>query len=66
MDLRLRLRLFGGPAQEPGNSAKSARKVAQRGDNTAEGDETLFMNLGHPVNGTIADGQGICTILNDE
>lgn len=37
-----------------------------KGDGKIEGDETFFMNLRSPVNGTIGDGQGVCTILNDD
>ncbi|MCP5017163.1 MAG: hypothetical protein GY938_18105, partial [Ketobacter sp.] len=40
--------------------------VTIQGDNTDEFDETFFVNLGNPVSSTIAIGQGIGTILNDE
>ena len=36
------------------------------GDTTPEADETFFVNLSNPTNATIADAQGIATILNDE
>jgi hypothetical protein len=37
-----------------------------RGDTIAEDDETFFVNLSSPANVTIADGQGMGTILNDD
>ena len=36
------------------------------GDRIAEPNETFVVNLGAPTNATIADGQGIGTILDDE
>lgn len=36
------------------------------GDRLGEQDETFVVNLGSPVNATIADGQGVATILDDE
>ncbi len=36
------------------------------GDGTFEPDETFFVNLGDPSNVTIADGQGVGTIVNDD
>jgi hypothetical protein len=36
------------------------------GDTIAEADETYFVNLSNPVNATIADGQGLGTIVNDD
>jgi hypothetical protein len=35
------------------------------GDKLKEGDETFFVNLSDPVNGTLADGQGVGKVLND-
>lgn len=45
-----------------------SRKVSIQitGDTIFEGDETVFVNLGSATNATIADGQGVLTILNDE
>jgi len=37
-----------------------------KGDTAAEPDESFFVNLSNPVNATIIDGQGICTIVNDD
>ncbi|HEU4833526.1 MAG TPA: Calx-beta domain-containing protein [Pyrinomonadaceae bacterium] len=36
------------------------------GDTVFEAQETFFVNLSNPVNATIADGQGVGTILNDD
>ena len=36
------------------------------GDNTFEDDETFVLNLGNPLNVTIARGQGLGTIINDD
>jgi len=36
------------------------------GNTTAEPDETFFVNLSAPVNATVANGQGVGTILNDD
>lgn len=36
------------------------------GNTTAEANETFFLNLSNPSNATIADGQGLGTITNDD
>ena len=36
------------------------------GDTTYEPNETFFVNLSNPASATIADGQGVGTILNDD
>jgi hypothetical protein len=36
------------------------------GDQLHEGDETFYVNLSDPVGATIADGQGVGTILDDD
>jgi hypothetical protein len=36
------------------------------GDTRKEANETFFVNLSAPVNATIADGQGLGTILDDD
>jgi Calx-beta domain len=36
------------------------------GDTIVEGTETFFVNLSNPVNATIADGQGVGTIIDDD
>ncbi len=40
--------------------------VSVKGERTAEPTETFFVNLSNAVNGTIADGQGICTIVDND
>ena len=37
-----------------------------KGDTTPEGTEEFFVNLSNPVNATIADGQGVGTIIDDD
>jgi hypothetical protein len=49
----------------PGQTAKTVT-VAVAGDLAVEGHETFFVNLGSPSNATIADGQGVGTIINDD
>jgi hypothetical protein len=49
----------------PGTTTRQVA-VAVLGDLLAEPDETFFVNLSAPVNATIADGQGLGTILNDD
>ncbi|MDB5337171.1 MAG: Serine protease, subtilase family, partial [Planctomycetaceae bacterium] len=40
--------------------------VSIKGDDIAEFNESFFVNLSNPSNATIADGQGVGTILNDD
>jgi hypothetical protein len=40
--------------------------VAVKGDRLAEANETFFVNLSSPTNATIADGQGVGTIVDNE
>ncbi len=40
--------------------------IAVNGDTTFEPNETFFVNLSHPNNATITDGQGMATIINDD
>ncbi len=49
----------------PGETTKTVT-VAVNGDTLAEGNETLFVNLTGATNATIADGQGMSTIINDD
>ncbi|MGE5192703.1 MAG: FG-GAP-like repeat-containing protein [Deltaproteobacteria bacterium] len=49
----------------PGETSKTIT-VLVNGDRIAEPNETFFVNLSNPTNATIADGQGIGTILDDE
>lgn len=41
-------------------------KVTVKGDLDVEGDETFLVNISNPSAGTIADAQGVATILDDE
>jgi len=49
----------------PGSTAQPV-SVDVVGDVVFEGDETFVVNLGNPVNGTIGDGQGVGTIVDDD
>ncbi|MDZ7330725.1 MAG: S8 family serine peptidase [candidate division KSB1 bacterium] len=49
-----------------GGSTTQSITVQVYGDQVVESDETFFVNLSNPVNATIADNQGQCTILNDD
>ena len=40
--------------------------VFTKGDTAVEGDEQFFLNLSNPVNATIADGQAVATIIDDD
>ena len=53
---------------EPGESSMQVETLAVPvfGDSFFEGDETFFVNLTNPVNATIADGEGLGTIMNDD
>jgi hypothetical protein len=50
---------------DPGQLSKSV-SVRVIGDTSREPDETFFLNLSGATNAAISDGQGICTILNDD
>ena len=49
----------------PGETAKTVT-VPIVGDALDELDETFFLNLSSPTNATLADGQALATIINDE
>lgn len=49
----------------PGSTSASVI-ISVTGDATFEPDETFFVNLSAPTGATIADGQGLGTILNDD
>jgi hypothetical protein len=49
----------------PGESSKTITVVVN-GDRQPEPNETFVVNLSTPTNATIADGQGVGTILDDE
>jgi chitinase len=50
----------------PGGQTTGTIIVPITGDRLPEPNETFFVNLSSPTNATIADGQGSCTILDDE
>jgi hypothetical protein len=50
---------------DPGQLSKSV-SVRVIGDTSREPDETFFVNLSGATNAAISDGQGTCTILNDD
>jgi len=50
---------------DPGRTAQTVT-VFVKGDSIAEGTEQFFVNLSNPVNATIADGQGIGTIVDND
>jgi len=49
-----------------GDNSPKTIAVPVTADTTPESDETFFVNLASPVGATIADGQGLCTIVNDD
>src|SRR5262249_15645448 len=49
----------------PGETSKTIT-VLVNGDSKNEPDETYLVNLTNPTNATIQDGQGQCTIQNDD
>src|SRR5262249_19314869 len=49
----------------PGGTSKTVT-VAVLGGTTHEPNETFFVNLSHPPNATIGDGQGLGTISDDD
>ncbi len=48
------------------NVTSKTIQVPIYGDTTLESDETFFVNLRNPKKATIADGQGVVTIRNDD
>ena len=49
----------------PGTSTRTVTVIVQ-GDLANEPNETFVVNLGAPINATLADGQGRATIVNDD
>jgi hypothetical protein len=47
-------------------TTSQAIAVVVKGDGLVEPNEVLFVNLGNPTNATIADGQGLGTIIDDD
>jgi hypothetical protein len=50
----------------PAGQTTGTITVLVNGDRVAEPNETFFVNLSCPTNATIADGQGVGTIVDDE
>jgi len=50
---------------DPGHTTTTVT-VFVKGDSVVEGTEQFFVNLSNPVNATIADGQGVGTIVDDD
>lgn len=55
----------GSVSFAPGQVTKTIN-IQVRKDSTQEPDETFFVNLSNAVNATLADSQGLGTILNDD
>jgi hypothetical protein len=55
----------GSVSIEPGKTSTQIT-IQVRGDKRAEANETFFVNLSGATSATIADGQGLGTILNDD
>ena len=49
----------------PGQTSKTIT-IQVRGDLDIESNETFFVNLSNPVNGTLTDNQAVGTIVNDD
>ena len=56
---------YGTLAFDPGQTTKTIT-VAIKGDTLDEPNERLFINLSSPINATISDRQGVCSIVNDD
>lgn len=50
----------------PAGQTSGIVTVLVNGDQVSEPNENFFVNLSNPTNGTIADGQGVGTIYDDE
>jgi hypothetical protein len=50
----------------PAGATSAALTVTVLGDLVGEPNETVLVNLGAPTNATLADSQGVLTILNDD
>ena len=50
---------------QPGQTSQRVTVII-KGDTAVEGTEEFFLNLSDPVNGTIADNQGVVTIIDDD
>lgn len=50
---------------QPGQTVQTI-DISATGDTLVEGTEEFFLNLSNPVNATIADGQAVLTIIDDD
>ena len=50
----------------PGGPLSQTLNVLIKGDTLVEGTEQFFVNLTNPVGATIAKGQGVCSIIDDD
>jgi hypothetical protein len=50
----------------PAGQTSATFNIAVRGDWITEPNETFAVTLNSPTNATIMDGQGVCTIVNDD
>jgi len=50
----------------PAGQTSQTVSIFIKGDTAVEGTENFFVNLSNPVNATIADGQGVGTIIDDD
>jgi len=60
---------FGGGSivlNIPAGQTSQSLTVFIKGDTAVEGTENFFVNLSNPVNATIADAQGVATIVDDD
>jgi len=55
-----------GTAQITAGNTTAEISVTIKGDTVAEGDESLLVKLSNAVNATIADGEGLAEVVNDD
>ena len=65
-DRERRLRRDGGTLSIPPKASSAVITVVVNGDTRFESDETFTVNLSNAVNASIADGQAVGTISNDD
>src|SRR5262249_57109395 len=56
----------GGRVWTPAGPTTRTITVLLNGDRLPEANETFFVNLSSSTNATVADGQGVATIVDDE
>jgi hypothetical protein len=60
------VQMVGYNANIPAGFTSTTFSVTINGDTKVEGDETFTVDLTNPINATLADAQGVGTILNDD